>query len=337
MKTIRLSYNEITFDKQLQARGGINEDQVDHYYQALLNGEKLPPPVVCKLQLKRSSAKYYLLDGWHRLYAIRKVEKSLNGNSDPVFTCQLMEDITNWTAALKYAIGANKTNGLPLTSADKRRAIGLALQDTFLAKLSNRIIARIVGCSDRLVAFMRSDLGVASKKVIGADGKEYTASKTKQSTTDNDALIRNKVAPSLRKQVCEFDDGQFTETNEGGENNDQITNETPATEDTCSEDISCEDDGIDQCKTEGSEQSEKRDSEPASEVQITDDVELTPSRRSKLTQLFSYIIAEIRLHCIAFDGAIQINVDPKQSIFTLQYSQNDNVKALITYDFDGYR
>ena len=76
------------------------------------------------------------------------------------------------------AIGANRANGLQLSAADKRKAIGMAVK--LKPEASSRDIARQIGCSDKTVESQRQEM-VARAEIphlerrAGTDGKSYPA------------------------------------------------------------------------------------------------------------------------------------------------------------------
>ena len=82
--------------------------------------------------------------------------------------------------ALKFSLGANQSNGLRRTNADKRHCVELALAE--FPKLSDRAIAGMCGVYHQLVADVRPpkvDDSSTCKTHTGLDGKEYPASKPK--------------------------------------------------------------------------------------------------------------------------------------------------------------
>jgi hypothetical protein len=73
--------------------------------------------------------------------------------------------------ALRYALGANTSHGLPLTAEDKRRAVGLALEN--FRQMSDRAIADMVKVSPTFVGRVRGQRPstVDSSIRLGRDGK----------------------------------------------------------------------------------------------------------------------------------------------------------------------
>ena len=81
--------------------------------------------------------------------------------------------------ALKFSLGANQSNGLRRTNADKRHCVELALAE--FPKLSDRAIAGMCGVSAEFVRQQRPEVPTVgtSPTHTGLDGKEYPASKPK--------------------------------------------------------------------------------------------------------------------------------------------------------------
>jgi hypothetical protein len=95
--------------------------------------------------------------------------------------CKRGSDIRKGTRqdALWFALGANKSNGVRMSRADVRKAIGIALKE--FAGRSNNEISKQIGCDDKTVASQRREMESASEipkvvKATGADGKQYPTS-----------------------------------------------------------------------------------------------------------------------------------------------------------------
>lgn len=79
---------------------------------------------------------------------------------------------------MRYALRANVTHGLRLTSKDKRRKVNAALRE--YPTLSNNEIAAICGVSESLVRGIRDRFAKNEPAVrTGADGKQYPARKAR--------------------------------------------------------------------------------------------------------------------------------------------------------------
>ena len=131
----------IKLDPGLQSRDATDERVVDEYAAALRDGATFPAVV-----LYHDGTEYWCADGWHRVLAARAVDLE-----------EIDADVREGSRrdALRHSLGANTTHGLRRTSADKRRAVTIALADPEWAELSDREIARLCGVSHTFVAQLR--------------------------------------------------------------------------------------------------------------------------------------------------------------------------------------
>jgi ParB-like chromosome segregation protein Spo0J len=165
MERIRL--DAIAFDAGTQVRAAINEDVVADYADKMTDGVEFPPIV-----LFHDGTARYLADGFHRYMAAKRnafvdIEADVRAGTK--------------TDALWFALGANKANGARMTDADKKHAIGLALQ--MFPDRSMRQIADHVGCSSTYASRVRGEVEVRTglqpvTRVVGVDGVSYPASRT---------------------------------------------------------------------------------------------------------------------------------------------------------------
>ncbi len=164
-----LNLSDIRIDGGTQVRAAINDATVSDYADAIERGEKLPAVIV----YDDGSAKW-LADGFHRWHAHkRRGSKQIAAQVE-----QGSRDDAAW-----YALAANRANGLPLSQADKRRAIGIALK--MRPESSNNSIAKHVGCSDHTVSSVRSEMELTSQIAkspnrVGSDGRTYNTSSNSQ-------------------------------------------------------------------------------------------------------------------------------------------------------------
>jgi hypothetical protein len=174
MTTKEIPIGEIVIDAGTQIRAAISEETVSTYAAELAEGATFPHPVVFF-----DGSSYTLADGFHRFFAHKR-------NGAEKIRCEVWKGTRS--DALKYALSANSSHGLPRSSADKRRSVELALAEW--PKLSSRELARICAVSDTMVnELRRSNMeqylekqGVRCKNLapeprIGKDGKTY---KTKE-------------------------------------------------------------------------------------------------------------------------------------------------------------
>ena len=160
MNAQTLKLTEIITDAGTQTRCCITEDVVAEYAERWLEGDKFPPVIVF-----HDGTAYYLADGFHRVLAAQR-----NGFKD------ILAEVHKGTAkdALKYALGANQTNGLRRTNADKHRCTALALNN--FGNLSSVEISKLCGVSHTFVDNKRRELATvagcdADAPRMGGDGK----------------------------------------------------------------------------------------------------------------------------------------------------------------------
>lgn len=134
-----LDLSVIKADVGIQGRAAINRNTVRDYAQRLEAGDDFPPVVVFRVD-----GEFWLVDGFHRYYAAQRAKCK-----------KLAVDVRPGTRkdAIRFAIEANTTNGLPRTNADKRHPARLALQE--FPGLSDRAIADMVKLSPTFVGGVR--------------------------------------------------------------------------------------------------------------------------------------------------------------------------------------
>ena len=160
----KITLDQIDIHGGTQTRVKTNEEAIESYAEEMNNGTVFPP-----ITLFFDGATYWLADGFHRYLAAKRIgvqaiaaDVKAGGRID----------------ALKHALGANATNGVYRTNADKRNAAAIALEEW--PGLANTVIAEICHISADLVRTCRRELEQAGKierprRVVGRDGKEYPA------------------------------------------------------------------------------------------------------------------------------------------------------------------
>ncbi len=164
-------------DGDTQPRAAIDPSVVAEYSEALEAGAEFPPvEVVC------DGATYWLVDGFHRFYAHRRLKRT---QIRALVTTGELQD-ARWKS-----LGANKTHGLRRTNADKAKAVRKALK--LHPEFSDRAIAEHVGVNHGTIARYREMMerqrsggeirhlpstqapanNCAPQKRIGSDGKRY--------------------------------------------------------------------------------------------------------------------------------------------------------------------
>jgi hypothetical protein len=159
----KVMLDSIEYEPQNQARVQLNNDTVAEYADAMGRKEKLPP-IVCY----HDGSTYWLADGFHRYHAARK-------RSEKWIDAQVIKgsrDDARWHAA-----GANTQHGLNRTTADKQKAVRLALE--LRPTLSDRKIAEHCGVHHEMVATQRAKgssggiLQMDSPRTATRNGVEY--------------------------------------------------------------------------------------------------------------------------------------------------------------------
>jgi ParB-like nuclease domain len=164
MQTQSVSLDLIDIYGGTQTRVTTNEEAIESYAEEMTRGVVFPP-----INLYYDGATYWLADGFHRYLAAKRVAApSIQAEVQPGGRLD----------ALKHALGANATNGVYRTNADKRNAATIALEEW--TDRANPVIAEICRVSVELVRGCRQELTNSGRikrteTVIGRDGKEYPA------------------------------------------------------------------------------------------------------------------------------------------------------------------
>jgi ParB-like chromosome segregation protein Spo0J len=156
-----LPIEDIILDPKLYIRDHIDTDTVERYADAW---SRLPPVVVYEVR-----GRWLLADGFHRhaaalMLKLRKIPAEVRKGT--------MDE------ALDFVAGANLFHGLPLTRAERRKAIELKLK--LHHERSDRHLAEELAVGRELVAKIRRQLTDAGQipaglTRVGADGKTYPA------------------------------------------------------------------------------------------------------------------------------------------------------------------
>jgi hypothetical protein len=101
-----ISLDQIAMDELLQVRNKVDQATVRKYAEQMGAGVEFPP-----LKVARIEGSLFLVDGWHRVSATRKI-----GASE---TLALVVEMTR-EAAIWEAARANLTHGLPLKTSERR-------------------------------------------------------------------------------------------------------------------------------------------------------------------------------------------------------------------------
>ncbi len=162
---------EIVLDANVQPRAKIDPRVVEEYVERIAAGHTLPP-----VDVFDDGQQKFLAEGFHRGEAHRKLEHV-------EIACRVHQGSKQ--DAIWFAIKANQTHGLRRTTADKQRAVEMALRHPNGAGMSDSQIAEVVGVSHTMVAKHREKLESTckickSEERTGRDGRKINTNKIGQ-------------------------------------------------------------------------------------------------------------------------------------------------------------
>ena len=151
--------DDLVLDPNLNLRDRLDDFTVERYVEAW---ERMPPVTVFEVE-----SLWLLADGFHRHAAAVKLGRKM-------IPVEVREG--TFDDALDFVAGVNLFHGLPLTRAERRRAVEVKLR--LHHDWSDRRLAEELGASRELIAKVRKQLVEggqlpASAIRIGADGKTY--------------------------------------------------------------------------------------------------------------------------------------------------------------------
>lgn len=157
-----LPIDELVLDQDLNLRDHFDEETVDRYVDSWA---RMPPVTVFEVE-----GRWLLADGFHRHAAASRLGKRSIAAEVRVGT---------FADALDFVAGANLFHGLPLSRAERRRAIEVKLR--LHHERSDRHLSDELGVGRELIAKVRRQLVEAAQipdgaTRLGADGKTYPAS-----------------------------------------------------------------------------------------------------------------------------------------------------------------
>ena len=161
---MKLNISEITIDKDFQIRAEIDNPTVQKYVELLSENVRFPP-----LDVWETDGKYILIDGFHRIAAMKEAG---------YVECEVSVYSGTKTQAMVQAARSNRSHGRPLTASDLRSTIAKLIECD--RDMSNASIAENAGCSPHTVNAVREALGMQTARVKGKDGKSYPARISRQ-------------------------------------------------------------------------------------------------------------------------------------------------------------
>lgn len=158
-----------------QTRVKTDDEAIESYRDEMERGAVFPPITVFY-----DGSTYWLADGFHRFLAAKRLSR-------PTIGAEV--ESGGRADALKHALGANSTNGIYRTNADKRHAVEIALEEW--PDRANPVIAEICRVSADLVRRCRTEMTQAGRiesteRRTGRDGKEYPAAVERQPRGKNE-------------------------------------------------------------------------------------------------------------------------------------------------------
>lgn len=163
-----MKLSQLTLDPSLQMRKQLNQDVVDEYAKAMLDGDKFPPIIVFN-----DGEHNYVAEGFTRCAAAKQAGLELIDADVQMGT---------YDDAFDYAFTkANHANGQRYTPEDKRFAIGKALEFDRYAKKSDRELARIYKVSHTFVSKIRKVEGKQPDTIqVTRNGSDYEIANPKK-------------------------------------------------------------------------------------------------------------------------------------------------------------
>lgn len=164
MQVTDLQLKQIDIYGGTQARVATNDEAISAYAEAMEEGAQFPPIIAFY-----DGSKFWLADGFHRYLAAQR-------NEYDSISAEVREG--SRTDALRHSLGANATNGIYRSNADKRNAVEIALEEW--PEMSNSVIAELCKVSPDLVRRCRNEMEkedriATQRQVTGKDGKQYPA------------------------------------------------------------------------------------------------------------------------------------------------------------------
>ena len=182
---MHLSLDKITIDAGTQARASLKKDTIAGYAEDMKNGAEFPPCL-----LYHDGEKYYLVDGFHRYFAAKKIKA-------PSIL------VTTVPGTLKEAIekswGVNDKHGLPRSREDKRKGVMSALASDEHRGKSDREIAKLCSISHTFVQNIKAELQAAKPKVdTNPPPAPAPAPKQEEQEPDENAVFNEEMEATIQ-------------------------------------------------------------------------------------------------------------------------------------------
>lgn len=174
LETREIAFSSIKADIAFQPRERFDDDAIERYAEAFRENNDCfsrEPMVV----FPREDGSHSILDGFHRYWAISKVEGDSSEGAEGARTIEVRVFRGTEAQAKEHAIRSNFGNrALPMTRGDRFKAIGMLLALPEWENRSAREIARVLGVSHPTVGKVKEELGKVTESVIvKRRGREY--------------------------------------------------------------------------------------------------------------------------------------------------------------------
>ena len=176
---MRIAIEEIVADAGTQVRLRLDPDVIDEYAQGIKDGAKFPPITVFA---ENGSERYYLADGFHRLAAAKKVGRTEIGADVQAGGLE---------QAIHKALGANAEHGMRRTTADKRHAVEMAMNNPLYDDWTVREIGELCRVSKSFVHNIREEKHDENLSTVDKTGSG--ASKTANVRPANDKPTQESI------------------------------------------------------------------------------------------------------------------------------------------------
>jgi len=180
-----VSLNKIRIDCGTQVRTKIDQYLVDQYAENMKDGDEFP-----SVTLFHDGVHYYLADGFHRYFAVKKLGR--HGIEADVRTGTLSE-------AIIFALSANAKHGKPRTIEDKTNSVMICLNHVEWSTFSSAKIAQMCEVSVQFVAKLRRGEEPETIKYVDKTGK--IRERVNPAKKVKEAVETKKPEPVLKEEV----------------------------------------------------------------------------------------------------------------------------------------
>jgi hypothetical protein len=178
----RIAIELIEASAATQIRVRLDQDVIEEYAQAIRDGAAFPAITVFA---EKGSERYILADGFHRLAAAKKADRTEIG-------AEVMEGGLH--EAFHHALGCNAGHGLRRSSSDKRHAVQMALKDPHYTDWSLRDISELCRVSHSLVQSIKQEQN--EQEVPNAAHLSDTPERSTSPKAERSAIRTSMPAPS---------------------------------------------------------------------------------------------------------------------------------------------